>query len=115
MIKFTALLPRHPSMTHEEFVRYHKEVHAPLLIGDPVIRRYVRRYEQCHTGPEIAGLPAASGKFDGIAELWFDDLADVEALYTSEHYFAVIRPDEERFIDISRAEVLISTIHPVFD
>jgi hypothetical protein len=29
MIKFTALLPRHPSMTHEEFVRYHRGVHAP--------------------------------------------------------------------------------------
>ena len=64
MIKFTALLPRHPSMTHEEFVRYHKDVHAPLLISDPVIRKYVRRYEQCHTGPEIAGLPAAIGVFE---------------------------------------------------
>jgi uncharacterized protein (TIGR02118 family) len=115
MIKLTALLPRHPSMTHDEFVAYHKEVHAPLLLADPFARDLVRRYEQCHSTPAaIPGLPEPPVVFDGIAELWFDDLAAVETFYTAEHYFAVIQPDEARFIDIPRAQVLLTTVNPVF-
>lgn len=115
MIKLTALLPRHPSMTHDEFVAYHKDVHAPLLLGDPLVRRLVRRYEQGHTTPaQIPGMPQPPAFFDGTAELWFDDIADVEALYTDEHYLAAIQPDEARFIDIPNAQVLLTRVNPVF-
>ena len=31
MIKFTILLRRNPSMTHDEFAYYHRERHAPLF------------------------------------------------------------------------------------
>jgi uncharacterized protein (TIGR02118 family) len=115
MIKLTALLPRRPSMTHEEFVAYHRQVHAPLLLSDPLVRRLVRRYEQGHaTEAAIPGMPQPPVVIDGIAELWFDDTAAVEAFYTDEHYFAVIQPDEARFIDFSQAQVLLTTINPVF-
>jgi len=115
VIKLTALLPRHPSMSHAEFVAYHKEVHAPLLLSDPFARRLVRRYEQCHSLPaQIPGLPQPPQPFDGIAELLFDDIAAVESFYTDPHYFEVIQPDEARFIDVARAQVLLCTVNPVF-
>jgi hypothetical protein len=115
MIKLTALLPRHPSMTHDEFVAYHTDVHAPLLLSDLLVRRFVRRYDQFHAMPaQLPGLPDPPVAFDGIAELWFDDAHAVEAFYTDEHYLAVIQPDEARFIDVSRAQVLLTTVNPVF-
>jgi ketosteroid isomerase-like protein len=75
----------------------------------------VRRYEQGHTTPaQIPGMPQPPAFFDGTADLWFDDIADVEAFYTDEHYLAVIQPDEARFIDIPHAQVLLTRVNPVF-
>ncbi len=83
MIKFTILLRRKPSMTHDEFVAYHRERHAPLFCALPAVRQHVRRYVQCHTVPaSMPGLPPVT--FDGITELWFDDVAGLEAVFASE-------------------------------
>ena len=38
MLKFTILLRRKPSLTHDEFVAYHRERHAPLFCALPAIR-----------------------------------------------------------------------------
>ena len=37
MIKFTILLRRKPSMTHDEFVPHHREKHAPLFSTLPTV------------------------------------------------------------------------------
>jgi hypothetical protein len=115
MIKLTVLLPRNTSMTREAFVKYHREVHAKLLRGDEFTQSLVRRYEQAHNmGVTIPGIDLPEHDFDGIAELWFDNLDDLVKYYTDDHYFEVIQPDEMRFIDHSRALVMISTINVVF-
>ena len=68
MIKFTILLRRKPGMTHEAFVRHHREVHAPLFMSVAAVRTHVRRYVQQHAlQVELPGLPP--GKYDGITEL----------------------------------------------
>ena len=108
MIKFTILLRRKPSMTHDEFVAYHRERHARLFCALPAVRQHVRRYVQCHTVPaSIPGLPLVA--FDGITELWFDDLAGLEAVFTSESYMETIRPDEAQFLDLHACEFVLST------
>ena len=108
MIKFTILLRRKPSMTHDEFVAYHRERHAPLFCALPAVRQHVRRYVQCHTVPvSIPGLPPVA--FDGITELWFDDVAGLEAVFTSEPYMETIRPDEAQFLDLHACEFVLST------
>ena len=63
-------------MTLEEFQRYWREEHAPL------VRRHaealaIRRYVQTHTRPSPMGeaVSAARGGvevYDGVAEIWFD-------------------------------------------
>ncbi len=108
MIKFTILLRRSLSMTHDEFVAYHRERHAPLFCALPAVRQHVRRYVQCHTVPaSIPGLPPVA--FDGITELWFDDVAGLEAVFTSESYMETIRPDEARFLDLHGCEFVLCT------
>lgn len=115
MIKLTVLLPRIPSMTRSEFIDYHRNVHAPLLLSDPFTRRLVRRYEQAHnTDAVIPGIDLPPHGYDGIAELWFDSLNDLVLYYTDDHYFEDIKPDEMRFIDHERALVMISTVNVVF-
>lgn len=115
MIKLTAMLPRRPSMTREEFIDYHRNVHAPLLLNDRFVRSAVRRYEQAHNlGLSIPGLDIPACPFDGIAELWFDQKEDLVTFYTGIHYLEVIAPDEEKFIDRERAIIMISTVNVVF-
>jgi len=40
MIKFTILLRRRPDLSHEEFVTYHREKHAPLFMSMPVVQEH---------------------------------------------------------------------------
>ena len=112
MIKFTIALRRRQGMTHDEFVQYHRERHAPLSSSLPEVTRFVRRYVQCH--PTAETLPGLSdSKIDGTTELWFDDLAVLVALFTSQGYMEKIRPGELNFLDFNICEFLIGTENPV--
>ena len=114
MVKFSILLRRKPSMTHDEFVAYHRQRHAPLFRALPEVRQHVRRYVQCHTvDAPIPGLPPAT--FDGITELWFDDVAGLEAVFASDSYMKTIRPDEAQFLDLHGCEFVLSTENAVID
>jgi uncharacterized protein (TIGR02118 family) len=77
MIKTIGLLARKPGWTHDQFMKHWVETHAPLDRAVPGLRRYV----QNHIGDERtrADIPALSLDIDGIAELWFDDRAALEA------------------------------------
>ena len=112
MLKFTILLRRSPTLTHDEFVAHHRERHAPLFRALPAVREHVRRYVQCHAvAAELPGLPPA--RFDGITELWFDDAAGLEAVFGCEEYLRTIRPDEACFLDLHGCEFVLSTEHVV--
>ncbi len=118
MIKMTILLRRRPEMTHEEFASYHRNNHAPLFSSLAEVKQHVRRYVQCHsTGEQLPGLP--DNHIDGSTELWFDDLVGLAGVFQSPNYMKVIRPDEEKFLDLHACEFLvgvendvISLIHP---
>ena len=108
MIKFTILLRRHPSMSHDAFVAHHRDRHAPLFCSLPEVRQHVRRYVQCHTvAASVPGLPPAG--FDGITELWFDDVAGLQAVFTADGYMKTIRPDEASFLDLHGCEFVLSS------
>ena len=112
MIKFSILLRRRPGMTHEEFVAYHREQHAPLFMSMPVVKENVRRDVQQHTvDVTLPGLPPTT--IDGVTELWFDDVESIAAVFTAESYLATVRPDEAKFLDLELCEFLVTTEHPV--
>jgi uncharacterized protein (TIGR02118 family) len=68
MYKHVALLVRQADMSHDEFVRYWQDSHTPIARNIEGVVRY-------HT---VLPVEAEDAEFDGIAELYFDDL---EALY----------------------------------
>ncbi|WP_213817058.1 EthD domain-containing protein [Glaciihabitans sp. dw_435] len=112
MIKFTILIRRRPDLTREEFITYHREQHAPLFMSVPAVRDNVRRYVQQHAlDVELPGLPAPT--FDGATELWFDDVEGIGRVFGDPEYLAIIRPDEERFIDLLGCEFLVTVENPV--
>jgi len=77
MIKTIGLLTRKPGWTHEQFVKHWVETHAPLAHKVPGLRRYVQNHISGErTRPDIE---ATNVEIDGVAELWFDDQAALEA------------------------------------
>ncbi len=112
MVKFSIFLTKRPDMSHEDFVYYHKNNHAPLFTSLPEVQQHVRKYIQCHTLPvSLPGLPALP--YNGITELWFDDEESIGKVFTSERYMQLIRPDEEKFLDLQKCGFLITEENPV--
>lgn len=76
MIKVLGLLTRRPELTHEQFVNHWYETHGPLALAVPGIRRYVQSHiTGTRTRPDI---PETDVEVDGIAELWYDDMASLQ-------------------------------------
>lgn len=56
---------------------------------------------------ELPGLPPV--KYDGITELWFDDVDALARCFGDAEYMAIIRPDEEKFLDLHACDFIVST------
>ena len=112
MIKFTILLRRRASLTQEQFVDHHKNIHADLFMSVEIVKKTVLRYVQQHTVPvELPGLPPA--KYDGITELWFDDVGALGRCFSDAEYLKRIRPDEETFLDLHGCDFIVSNENTV--
>lgn len=108
MIKFTILLKRKATLTQMQFVEHHKSVHAPLFMSIPVVKETVRRYVQEHALPvALPGMPPV--KYDGITELWFDDVDALARCFSDSEYLSRIRPDEESFLDLHACDFIVSS------
>ena len=73
MNKVIVLLTKKDGMTREDFRHYWREVHGPMGARMPGVRRYVQNHALADGAP-----------YDGIAEMWFDSPADMQAAFTSE-------------------------------
>ena len=89
MIKTVTLLTRRPDLSREEFLRHWKQIHAPLVLALPGVRRYV----QCRPLETAGGEPP----YDGIAEVWYDSLKGLRATMDSTAYNELLA-DEKNFM-----------------
>ena len=111
MIKLTFCLRRKPGLTWEEFSNYWRDVHAPLVKQRGEILN-IRRYVQVRTlqsRDTMARMQARNGgspePFDGIAELWYDQLGgnsdrSLEEAAASAKAGRELLEDERNFIDL---------------
>src|ERR1700734_537357 len=112
MIKLSILMMRRSDLTYDQFIRHWREIHAPLFAGQAESKQFVRRYVQDHATRNV--LPGTtSSNFDGIAEIWFDDMSGAKAFFESRGYKQNIIPDEEAFMDRKRCELLYTHEHRV--
>ena len=100
MIKVLAVLYKRPDMSREEFVRYWREVHAPLASGMEGVRRYV-------INPTREAFAMGEPSFDGLAELWFDDAAAARAAFASPVGIATTQ-DVAMFAQPEKTQIVIA-------
>ncbi len=120
MVKIVFCLRRKDGMELDEFQRYWREEHAPLVQQHAGALGIVR-YVQTHTRPSPEGdlLRASRGgpeAYDGVAELWFrDTTALIEAASTPEGMAAgaALLEDERRFIDLAHSPLFLAEEHEV--
>lgn len=106
MIKLVYCISRRRGITLEEFSRYWREVHGPIGRRIPGLRRLV----QSHRVRQAWDMPASL--FDGVAELWFDDMAALEAARRSREWRASTE-DEANFIDATRTALFLTEEHEI--
>ena len=95
-IKFVRLVKRLPALTQEEFKAYWLENHSKL--EDKVMESgWVSKITASFATGEVGG---AEPPFDGMAEIYFDSVEDLQALVSS-HIPEMMREDERNFIDLS--------------
>jgi uncharacterized protein (TIGR02118 family) len=115
VIKLTFCLHRRDGLSLEEFQRYWREEHAPLVQAHAEVLGIVR-YVQAHTRRSTAGDAVRASRggpeaYDGVAELWFDSEEALIANASSEEGMAAgaaLLEDERRFIDLERSPLFLA-------
>jgi uncharacterized protein (TIGR02118 family) len=108
MVKISVFLMGRSDLTHEQFIQYWKDKHASLLMSLDSFKSSVRRYTQQHSLKNVPGdLPIVP--YDGVAEVWFDDLSSAMALFGHQDYTTIIVKDEENFLDRTKTTLFISS------
>jgi uncharacterized protein (TIGR02118 family) len=118
MIKLVYCLRRRPDLSLEEFQRYWRETHGPLVRSHAATLR-IKRYVQTHTLPgaltdAVRRSRDSAEPYDGVAELWWDSAEDFAAGASTPEGRAAARElleDERRFIDFARSSLWIAEEH----
>jgi len=122
LLKSTFCLHRRDGLSHDEFVAYWRDVHAPLVLEVADVLGIVG-YRQVHTVAARAnrGLQASRGgpePYDGVAEAWFVDLSSALAAFASPEGTVAwqrLADDERRFIDLDRSPIFFGDEVVVID
>jgi uncharacterized protein (TIGR02118 family) len=113
MIKLVFMVRRREGITREDFQRYWSQQHAELVKRHAELLG-IRRYVQTHArDTDLDGALASSrgsepGQYDGVAELWWDDIDALVRAASSEDGQAAQRAlleDERRFIDVANSPI----------
>lgn len=119
MDKLIYTLRRLPHLSRDEFQRYWRDVHAPLVHARASVLGIVR-YVQSHTRTDAdaahdryrarnGGCPP---EFDGVAELWVQRTTG-PASDEARHAADELLDDERNFIDLPNSPMTLATEHVV--
>ena len=112
MIARMGLLQKKPGLSDAEFRAHWRDVHGPLAAKLPGLRRYHQNHV---VDREQRGIDYARGShdFDGISELWFDDLPSMQRAFSSD-LVEEVAADEASFIgDLKLVTAIQHQVVPV--
>jgi uncharacterized protein (TIGR02118 family) len=120
MIKLTFCLRRLPHLTRDDFQRYWRETHAPLVAARAKTLG-ILKYEQVHAGFDEMSAAArasreASEPYDGIAEIWFESEDAMRANGQNPGVAEAARElleDERNFIDLANSPLWYNKVHTI--
>jgi uncharacterized protein (TIGR02118 family) len=108
-VKLFSLLRRRPELTADAFDRHWAQVHAPIVRD--AMGAHMLGYEQ-HPRNPVEGPEG----YDGVAVVWYASREAFQAGLDGGAYADRIAPDEERFLDRSALEfVLTGPTYVVWD
>ena len=111
VIKLICVVKRKPGMSPEEFHRYWREVHGPL-IASTRSGSHVVRYEQ--NPRPLSSYASDPGGYDGVTIQWFESEASFRASLAEDDY-RLIDEDLPKFLDVpSLVFLLTEGEHVVF-
>lgn len=106
-VKLIFQLRRKFGMSLADFRQYWLDEHGPIVCKLPGLRRYV----QCHTVD--AAYRYAEPRWDGVAQLWVDDVEAMQRLFDSKEFKEESWPDAGKFLDLSLAWSFVAREHQV--
>ncbi|MFN0091330.1 MAG: EthD domain-containing protein [Acidimicrobiales bacterium] len=122
MVKLTFCLRRRPDLSPEEFRRYWRETHGPLVAARAELLG-IRKYQQVHTVDTDLheALQRRNGgappPYDGVAEVWVDSVdafragGDAAARQAARE----LLEDERNFIDLPNSPMWLGEEHVFVD
>jgi uncharacterized protein (TIGR02118 family) len=99
VIKLICFVRRKPGMSGDEFHRYWRDVHGPL-VARTKSGQHALRYEQNHAVGDDDG-------YDGVTVQWYQSVDDFYASIREDDY-AEIAADIEKFLDTSRLQFVLT-------
>jgi uncharacterized protein (TIGR02118 family) len=122
MIKLVYIVRKRDDISFKDFSAYWLEKHGPLVRSFAKAIR-ARKYVQSHTvaletGDAIAQSRGMPPGFDGITEVWWDSLDEVNAGFSTpegQEAGRVLVADEARFVDLKRSYIFLTEEHTIFD
>ena len=103
MSKQITYLKKRPDLAWSEFETHWRTRHAEVVCELPGLRRYVQNH-----------MAAPGAAFDGIAEVWFDDI-DAMRANVGHPALDAIRADERNFIDVDTMGSIIAEPATIID
>ena len=110
MIKGIAMVAKKAGLPDDEFHRYWREIHGPLALRMGNLRRYVQSHRSHYPLPGFDQVP-----YDGVAEIWFDTLDEIQNLPKNPDYINNAQADEPNFIDVHKLAFLATREHVVIE
>jgi uncharacterized protein (TIGR02118 family) len=108
MIKLVYCISKKPGLTDVQFLDYWKNIHGPIGARIPGLRKLVQSRRVLIPGDK------RRPSYDGMAELWFDNVETLLAARESAEWKASTE-DEANFIDHGKTAYLVSEEHVVLD
>ena len=100
MIKLVYCITHSPDLSLEQFSIYWHDIHGPIGRRIPGLRRLVQSHP-------LVATPGQRMDFDGMAELWFDDVAALRTAQASAEWQAS-SADEANFIDPAHTALFLT-------
>src|SRR5262245_56149414 len=122
MIKLVYVIVRRAGMSAQDFRDYWLTKHGPLVAAQAKALK-LRKYVQSHPVDEAASeamraVRGMRGSADGVTEVWWDSLEDLQSAYgTPEGAESgrILAEDEAKFIDFGKSAVFLTQEHLIFD
>jgi uncharacterized protein (TIGR02118 family) len=104
VIKLLACMAKRPDLTDAQFHAHWAGPHRELALRITTLRRYVQSHRVAGEVPGFSSAP-----FDGVAEVWLDDLATAAGVAEDPDYTEHAALDEPNFQDQDRHTVVLAT------